>query len=604
MARKRLGAATAGSLVATGSTATIAPGANHNVVKSDGAAFSSQPLYVTDVLNEAYLDYTPRTSIGTTTDDFGVHALTDAKGVAASGLGITSVNDVQTVTMSATGGTWIVTYKGQSTAGQANNVALATLQTAIQGLSTVGSGNITVTGTAGSSYVLTASGALVATLLDDIEITNTALTGGTATISHNIYGGHRLYNTDTTSATASSIYRTIQLAASTTFMSLEFDWSASGSTITSCSTLACIAGPLPTSGGLVAGQVPDAPCHIDFFLDHFEYGIIQSGAVVVQFSYTYDTQFSPTTYQFAEVAVDKYGGSVCIRAPDQTVWSFSHALISATTARYVFHETWSAVSTTNYKPQIARFSADSAPLRIHSSGGTNRTQSLVTDGRAAARNYLPSNTLQLIAPSFTTRRAKFDLNATSSSAGQVSTLGVTARSGVINTKVATQTAQVTYNTSAAEIALVSATLFADELSFMGTGAVYRFRIAGGISWIATSGTITFKVYLGTNAAAQTFVVPSQGSAGGTYAAPVPFVLDVWAQVRTTGASGTYIAGGHGFIWPTSTTVIYLIPATANISSTAVVDTTTAMTAKIASTFATSNANNGIKVEVGSIERPM
>ena len=59
-------------------------------------------------------------------------------------------------------GTFTVSYLGQTTAGQAYNVAAATLQTAIQGLSTVGAGNATVAGTA--PYVITFASALAANI--------------------------------------------------------------------------------------------------------------------------------------------------------------------------------------------------------------------------------------------------------------------------------------------------------------------------------------------------------------------------------------------------------------------------------------------------------
>jgi P22 coat protein - gene protein 5 len=55
-------------------------------------------------------------------------------------------------------GTFTVSYAGQTTPTQAYNVAAATLQTAIQALSTVGSGNATVSGT--GPYVITFASAL------------------------------------------------------------------------------------------------------------------------------------------------------------------------------------------------------------------------------------------------------------------------------------------------------------------------------------------------------------------------------------------------------------------------------------------------------------
>ncbi|MBM4409416.1 MAG: hypothetical protein FJ038_12670, partial [Chloroflexi bacterium] len=57
-------------------------------------------------------------------------------------------------------GTFTVTYLGQTTSGIAYNAAAATVQTAIQGLSTVGASNATVAGSAGGPYTVTFAAAL------------------------------------------------------------------------------------------------------------------------------------------------------------------------------------------------------------------------------------------------------------------------------------------------------------------------------------------------------------------------------------------------------------------------------------------------------------
>ena len=57
-------------------------------------------------------------------------------------------------------GTFTVTYLGQTTSGVAYNASAATLQTAIQALSTVGASNATVAGSAGGPYTVTFAAAL------------------------------------------------------------------------------------------------------------------------------------------------------------------------------------------------------------------------------------------------------------------------------------------------------------------------------------------------------------------------------------------------------------------------------------------------------------
>jgi hypothetical protein len=78
--------------------------------------------------------------------------------------GGTPANEVQTVTITGTptGGTFSLTYNGQTAAGIAYNAAASAVQTALQGLSTIGSGNATVTGGPGpgTPYVVTFVGTL------------------------------------------------------------------------------------------------------------------------------------------------------------------------------------------------------------------------------------------------------------------------------------------------------------------------------------------------------------------------------------------------------------------------------------------------------------
>jgi len=102
--------------------------------------------------------------------------------VAGQGL---IIDNLQTVTIAggATGGTFTLSYKGQTTALITYSAALtaATVNTAFQLLSTV-STNCTVTGSAGGPYIFTFSGPL-ATDMSAVGVTNVALTGGTPTVS-------------------------------------------------------------------------------------------------------------------------------------------------------------------------------------------------------------------------------------------------------------------------------------------------------------------------------------------------------------------------------------------------------------------------------------
>ncbi len=95
------------------------------------------------------------------------------------------IDNLQTVTIAggATGGTFTLSYKGQTTALITYSAGLtsATVNTAFQLLSTVLT-NCTVTGSAGGPYTFTFSGAL-ASDMSPVGVTNVALTGGTPTVA-------------------------------------------------------------------------------------------------------------------------------------------------------------------------------------------------------------------------------------------------------------------------------------------------------------------------------------------------------------------------------------------------------------------------------------
>jgi hypothetical protein len=71
-------------------------------------------------------------------------------------------NEVQKITLtgSPTGGSFTLTYGGKTTAAIAYNATAATVQTALQALTTIGTGNVTVTGNAGGPYTVTFVGSL------------------------------------------------------------------------------------------------------------------------------------------------------------------------------------------------------------------------------------------------------------------------------------------------------------------------------------------------------------------------------------------------------------------------------------------------------------
>lgn len=106
-------------------------------------------------------------------------------------------DEIQTVTL--TGGTtggFTLKFRGAETASIAYNASTAAMQTALQALSTIGSGNVTVSGAAGA-WVCTFASALANTSLPLLEAGGTNTTGGTLSIARNRSGGGNQYRLST-----------------------------------------------------------------------------------------------------------------------------------------------------------------------------------------------------------------------------------------------------------------------------------------------------------------------------------------------------------------------------------------------------------------------
>ena len=92
-------------------------------------------------------------------------------------------DEVQTVTITGgpTGGTFTLTYSGQTTAGIPYNASAAAVQTALENLSNIGVGDVVVTGGPGpgTPYTVTFGGALADTNVAQMTASGASLTGGT-----------------------------------------------------------------------------------------------------------------------------------------------------------------------------------------------------------------------------------------------------------------------------------------------------------------------------------------------------------------------------------------------------------------------------------------
>ncbi len=145
----------------------------------------------------------------TTTDSF-TGGSSPASAVTTSTAGTGTANEIQTVyaSGSVSGGTFTITYSGATTSAIAYNATTAVVQAAIEALSTVGTGNVGVSGTAGTIYVLSFKGTLAATDVAAVTIGNGSITGGgsylVATASAGIAGSNGTFKAISASSTDGS----------------------------------------------------------------------------------------------------------------------------------------------------------------------------------------------------------------------------------------------------------------------------------------------------------------------------------------------------------------------------------------------------------------
>lgn len=208
-------------------------------VTSDCTLNSSVQLSSVDYLQKLYIaDYGPTLKSGTDGVIGGgsSNQLTSATaGNFASG-GVndddhfcvitshTAVNEVQTVTLSATGGYFLLRDETNAltTINIAYNASSATVQTALETI--YGTGNVGVSGSAGGPYTVTFQGDLAAQRIDLMTGENAFLTGGSSTVtiarttrgaSTTQYAG--TYNITNVATTTLTLHKTMQALTGVTF---------------------------------------------------------------------------------------------------------------------------------------------------------------------------------------------------------------------------------------------------------------------------------------------------------------------------------------------------------------------------------------------------
>lgn len=179
-----IGGSTVISISGVGSTSAIALPATAATIKSalnaittndvdtvTGSGTQADPFYVTFTSATNYAQMT------LTTANMATGAVTATVAEVAAGVSATST--VWSVVVNGTGGTVIYEFRGEQTSAIAYNASAGTLQTALQALTTIGSGQATVSGagTSGSPYVITLGSNFAGEEVPQLIAYNESLTG-------------------------------------------------------------------------------------------------------------------------------------------------------------------------------------------------------------------------------------------------------------------------------------------------------------------------------------------------------------------------------------------------------------------------------------------
>lgn len=94
-------------------------------------------------------------------------------------------NEVQTLFSDATSGTFTLTYQGETTSAIAYNASAATIQSELEALPSIGSGNVSCSGgdLPGTAVTVEFTGELAEQDVDTLLVDNSGLSGGTVSVN-------------------------------------------------------------------------------------------------------------------------------------------------------------------------------------------------------------------------------------------------------------------------------------------------------------------------------------------------------------------------------------------------------------------------------------
>lgn len=165
-----------------------------------------------------------------------------------------SPNEVQTIDLgAATAGTITITFDGETTAAIAFNATAATVETALEALSNINPGDVTVTGgPLPGTITLTFGGQYAGTNVPEVTVTPSGLTGGTVTVATTVEGGGAV--SDGREVNTGHLFATVAYdTASTGDVAAALFWSGE-----------VIEANLPTNHGLDDAGKADVDNHIAY----------------------------------------------------------------------------------------------------------------------------------------------------------------------------------------------------------------------------------------------------------------------------------------------------------------------------------------------------
>lgn len=124
---------------------------------------------------------------------------------------------VQTILLSATSGTWTISFNGQTTAALALGAGANEVENALAALSNVGVGNVTVNNTA--PYVIYFEGALANVAQPMVTVNTNLLVGATVTITKVSAGGVKAFS----DADLNAVYDNLSNSSLELTIALAFD---------------------------------------------------------------------------------------------------------------------------------------------------------------------------------------------------------------------------------------------------------------------------------------------------------------------------------------------------------------------------------------------